>query len=82
MKNLLAQFRLRPLPAGLLEQFGGQLTELDFRRKVKVKHAAAVNDLCEDSFRKHYGHLIRKITDRRDGVVLLDALTLPPPPPD
>ena len=50
MKNLLTQFRLRPLPAGLLEQFGRQLTELDLRRKVKVKHAAAVNDLCEIRF--------------------------------
>jgi hypothetical protein len=66
----------------LIKQFGLQLTELDLRRKVKVKHAAAVNDLSEASFRRHYSHIIQKITARRDAVTLLDALVLPPPPRD
>jgi hypothetical protein len=47
-----------------------------------VKHAAAVNDLSEASFRRHYSHIIQKITARRDAVTLLDALVLPPPPRD
>jgi hypothetical protein len=77
--RFLDRLQLPPLPAELVKQFSGQLTELDLRRMVKVKHAAAVNDLSEASFRRHYSHLIQKITTRRDGVVLLNALTLPPP---
>jgi hypothetical protein len=71
--------RLPPLPVELTEQFNGQLSELDLRRRVKVEHAAAVNGVSEASFRRHYPHLIQKITARRDGVTLVDALTLPPP---
>jgi hypothetical protein len=82
MSTFLNRFQLPPLPAELVEQFSGRLTELDLRRKVKVKHAAAVNDLSEASFRRHYSHLIEKITARRDGVMLLNALTLPPPQED
>jgi len=77
--RFLDRLQLPPLPAELVKQFSGQLTELDLRRMVKVKHAAAANDLSEASFRRHYSHLIQKITTRRDGVVLLNALTLPPP---
>jgi hypothetical protein len=54
------------------------LTPLERRRKVRVKEAAALNDLSEASFRRHYGHLIRKITPRRDAVELGDAIDLPP----
>jgi hypothetical protein len=50
------------------------------RRKVSVRKAAALADVSEDSFRRHYGHLIRQITPRRQGVELGDALDLPPPP--
>ena len=35
--------------------------------------------LSEATFRRHYGHLIRKITPRRDAVELGDAIDLPPP---
>ena len=35
-------------------------------RKIKVREAAAFNDLSEATFRRHYRHLIRKITPRRD----------------
>jgi hypothetical protein len=56
------------------------LTPLERRKKIRVKEAAALNDLSEASFRRHYGHLIRKITPRRDAVELGDALDLPVPP--
>ena len=57
-----------------------ELTPLELRKKIKVKEAAALNDLSEASFRRHYRHLIRKITPNRDAVELGDALTLPPRP--
>jgi hypothetical protein len=71
---------LRALPAELTERFRGRLTELELRSKVKVCEAAAINSLSEASFRRHYSHLITKMTARRDGVTLADALVLPPPP--
>jgi hypothetical protein len=51
---------------------------LALKRKIPVKEAAALNDVSEDSFRRHYSHLIKKVTPRRDAVELGDALTLPP----
>ena len=56
------------------------LSPLDLRQKINVRAAAALNDLSEASFRRHYPHLIRKITPRRDAVELGDALALPPAP--
>ena len=61
-------------------QFATDLTPLDLRKKIPVREAAALNDLSEASFRRHYRHLIRKITPRRDAVELGDAITLPPKP--
>ena len=58
------------------------LTPLDRQRRIKVKEAAAFNDLSEATFRRHYPHLIEKITPRRDAVKLGDAINLPPKPPD
>jgi hypothetical protein len=55
------------------------LTPLELRQKINVKAAAALNDVSEASFRRHYGHLIRKIGLRRDVVELGDAIALPPP---
>jgi hypothetical protein len=54
------------------------LSPLDLRQQINVKAAAALNDLSEASFRRHYSHLIRKVTPRRDAVELGDALALPP----
>jgi hypothetical protein len=56
------------------------LTPLERLRKIRVKEAAALNDLSEASFRRHYSHLVRKITPRRDAVELGDAIDLPPKP--
>ena len=58
-----------------------ELSPSERRRKIKVREAAALNDLSEATFRRHYGHLIRKITPRRDAVELCDAINLPPKPP-
>jgi hypothetical protein len=49
---------------------------LNLRRKISVKQAAALNDVSEDSFRRHYRHLIKKISPRRDAVELADALAV------
>jgi DeoR/GlpR family transcriptional regulator of sugar metabolism len=54
------------------------LSPLESRRKIRVKAAAALNDVSEATFRRHYPHLIRKITTRRDAVELGDAIDLPP----
>ena len=56
-----------------------ELSPLERRRKINVRDAASLNDLSEATFRRHYGHLIRKITPRRDAVDLCDAIDLPPP---
>jgi hypothetical protein len=56
------------------------LSPLDLLKKIPVREAAALNDLSEDSFRRHYPHLIHKITPRRDVVALGDAISLPPKP--
>jgi hypothetical protein len=55
------------------------LTPLELLRKISVKEAAAMNGISPDNFRRHYKHLIRKITPRRDVVQLSDAINLPPP---
>jgi hypothetical protein len=54
------------------------LTPLELRKKIWVREAAALNGISEDSFRRHYPHLILKITPRRDVVELGDAINLPP----
>jgi hypothetical protein len=47
---------------------------LELRRKISVKEAAELNDVSEDTFRRRYPHLIKKISTRRDAVELRDAL--------
>jgi hypothetical protein len=53
------------------------LSPLELRRKIAVREAAELNGVSEATFRRHYGHLIRKISARRDVVELRDALELP-----
>jgi hypothetical protein len=55
-------------------------TPIERLRKISVKEAAALNGVSEDNFRRHYGHLIKKITPRRNVVALSDAISLPPKP--
>jgi hypothetical protein len=49
---------------------------LALRRKIPVIEAAELNNLSEDSFRRHYPHLIKKVSPRRDAVELGDALAV------
>ena len=64
-----------------LLQSPDDLTPLRRKQKIKVKEAADLNDMSEDTFRRHYAHLIRKVSTRRDAVELGDAIDLPPKPP-
>jgi hypothetical protein len=50
--------------------------DLALRQKVSVKKAAALNDISEDTFRRRYKHLIKKVSDRRNAVELGDALKI------
>jgi hypothetical protein len=53
--------------------------DLALRQKVSVKKAAALNDMSEDTFRRNHGHLIKKVSQRRDAVELGDALAVGDP---
>jgi hypothetical protein len=48
--------------------------EQEKRRRISVQQAAELRGISEDSFRRHYGHLIEKTTPRRDTVKLGDVL--------
>jgi hypothetical protein len=48
--------------------------ELEKRRRVSVKFAAELKGISEDTFKKHYGHLIERTSPRRQTVKLGDVL--------
>jgi hypothetical protein len=54
-------------------------SHLELRRKISVKEAAKLNDVCEDTFRRRYPQLIVRISPRRDAVALGDALAVGTP---
>ena len=39
---------------------------LTLRKKISVREAAELNDLSEDSFRRHHSALIKRVSPRRD----------------
>jgi DeoR/GlpR family transcriptional regulator of sugar metabolism len=49
---------------------------LALKKKIKVREAAELNGVSEETFRRHYSHLIKKLSPRRDGVELGDALAI------
>jgi hypothetical protein len=49
---------------------------LELRKKISVRKAAELNDISEDTFRRRFSHLIKKISPRRDAVELGDALAI------
>jgi hypothetical protein len=46
------------------------------RRKIPVREAAEINNISEDTFKRRYSHLIKKISLRREVVELGDALDI------
>ena len=56
------------------------LLPLELKRKITTKQAADLNGVSEDTFKRHYSHLIRKIGQRRNFVELGYAINLPPTP--
>jgi hypothetical protein len=54
------------------------LTPLELCRKITVREAAEMNSISEQTFRRTYPHLVRKLGLRRDAVMLRDAIELPP----
>jgi len=52
-----------------------QLTALDLERHVSVPEAAKFKNISVDTFKRHYSHLIRKVSTRREAVKLRDLLT-------
>jgi hypothetical protein len=45
-------------------------------RKISVAEAAELNAISEDTFRRRFPHLIRKISNRRQAVNLQDAIEI------
>jgi hypothetical protein len=52
--------------------------EVVLEGRVPVADAAALNSVHPSTFRKHFGHLVKKFGPRLELVRLRDALTLPP----
>ena len=54
------------------------LTLLERHRKISTAEAAALNGFSEATLLRNYPHLIKKISKRRNGVTVGDAIDLPP----
>jgi hypothetical protein len=52
-----------------------KLTALELERHVSLREAATIMGMSVDTFRRHYSHLIKKMSRRRDGVRLRDLLS-------
>jgi hypothetical protein len=50
--------------------------DLRLRQKIRVSDAARLNAMHEDTFRAQHSHLIKKVSDRLEVVVLGDALNI------
>lgn len=48
--------------------------DLERRRRISVKQAAELRNISVDTFKRHYGHLIRQESPRRQSVKLGDVL--------
>jgi hypothetical protein len=48
--------------------------EQENRRRISVKQAAELKNISEDTFRRHYRHLIRQESPRRQSVAIGDVL--------
>jgi hypothetical protein len=52
-----------------------KLTALDLERHVSVPEAAKLKGISPDTFKRHFGHLIRRPSPRRSTVKLRDLLS-------
>jgi hypothetical protein len=55
-----------------------ELSALELESYKPVPEAARIKCVSEATFRRHYGHIIEKISPRRDGVKLRKLLTAEP----
>ena len=51
-----------------------KLSALDLERHVSVPEAAEIRNISVDTFKRHYQHLIKKVSPRREAVKLRDLL--------
>jgi hypothetical protein len=51
------------------------LSALDLERHVSVPEAARLKGVSPDTFRRHYSHLVRRLSPRRCAVKLRDLLS-------
>ncbi len=51
-----------------------ELTALDLEKHVSVPTAAGIKNISVDTFKRHYSHLIRKVSPRREAVKLRDLI--------
>ena len=49
---------------------------LELERLITIEKASEIVGISDNSFRRHYGHLIRRITPRKIGVRVRDLLTV------
>jgi hypothetical protein len=54
------------------------LTALELESYKSPKESADIKNISEDTFRRHYAHIIEKVSPRRDGVKLRKLLTAKP----
>ena len=52
-----------------------ELSALELEKHVSVPEAAAIKGISSDTFKRHYLHLIRKQSPRRNTVKLRDLLS-------
>jgi hypothetical protein len=52
-----------------------ELSALDLEKHVSVPAAAEFKNISVDTFKRHYPHLIRQVSPRRQSVKLRDLLT-------
>jgi hypothetical protein len=51
-----------------------RLTALELESNISTKKAAKVKGISKDTFKRHYGHLIKKVSPRREVVKLRDVI--------
>jgi hypothetical protein len=51
------------------------LSPIELERRVSVAEAARIKGISEDSFRRHYGHVIERVSPRRQAVRLKHAVS-------